>query len=164
MARTAEPIKTGLTFEEYLEFEKTSQVKHEFVHGQLFMMAGTSDRHNRIAGRIYAQVLAAESGSCRTFFADMKVRTPDEIGYYPDVPVTCDEEDDGAYVKRQPCLIAEVLSDSTESINRDEKLRNYRKFESLQAYILIKKNSVSKCLAALKMEPGVMKIKKAAKL
>jgi Uma2 family endonuclease len=54
MARPQPPVKTGLTFEDYLVFEETSEVKHEFVDGQLFMMAGTTERHNRIAGRFYA--------------------------------------------------------------------------------------------------------------
>ena len=137
MPRTAEPVKTGLTFEEYLAFERTSPVKHEFSHGQLFMMAGTSDRHNRIAGRFYARLLAAETGTCRTFFADMKVRTLNGRGYYPDILVTCAEDDDDAYVKRKPCLIVEVLSDSTEAIDRGDKLHDYRKFESLSAYVLV---------------------------
>ena len=48
MPRAAEPVKTGLTFEEYLEFEKKNSEKHEFVDGQLFMMAGGSIRHNRL--------------------------------------------------------------------------------------------------------------------
>lgn len=137
MPRADKPIRTGLTFEEYLEAEYQSPVKHEFVDGQMFMLAGASDKHNRLAGRLYAWLLNAERDACRTFFADMKVRTPGGVGYYPDILVTCDEEDDGVYVKRNPCLIIEILSPSTEAIDRGEKLRNYRTFESLQAYILV---------------------------
>ena len=137
MARTDPPVKTGVSFEDYLEFERTSEVKHEFVDGQLFMMAGTSDRHNRIAGRIYAALLAAEASPCRTYFADMKLKVSDDKGYYPDVLVVCDDADDEPYFKKNPCLIIEVLSDSTEAIDRGEKLHNYRKFASLQAYVLV---------------------------
>ena len=90
MSRAAEPIRSGLTFEEYLDLERHSPVKHEFIHGQVFVTAGASDRHNRLAGRLYARLLSAETGPCRTFFADMKVRTPDGVGYYPDVLVTCE--------------------------------------------------------------------------
>ena len=140
MARTDPPVKTGVTFEDYLEFEKTSEVKHEFLEGQLFMMAGTSDRHNRIAGRIYAALLAAETSPCRTYFADMKLKVSEDKGYYPDVLVVCDDADDAPYFKQKPCLIIEVLSDSTEAIDRGEKLHNYRKFESLQAYVLVNQN------------------------
>ena len=139
MPRATKPVRTGLTFEQYLELEHASPVKHEFMDSQMFMLAGTSDRHNRLAGRLYARLLNAEKGSCRTFFADMKmkVRTPAGVGYYPNILVTCDEEDNDAYVKQKPCLITEVLSPSTEAIDRGEKLHNYRTFKSLQAYVLV---------------------------
>ena len=67
----------------------------------------------------------------------MKVCTPAGVGYYPDILVICDEEDDDAYVKRNLCLIIEILSPSTEVIDRGEKLHNYRTFKSLQAYVLV---------------------------
>ena len=137
MARTVPPIKTGLTFEDYLSFEETATEKHEFVDGQLFMMAGGTRTHNRITGRFYSLLLAAEDGQCETYISDMKVRTPNDVGYYPDVLVVCDEEDNHPVIKRKPCLIVEVLSDSTEAIDRGEKLGNYRLFESLQAYVLV---------------------------
>jgi Uma2 family endonuclease len=137
MARTLPPVKTGLSFEDYLAFEEGSSEKHEFVHGEIFAMAGATERHNRLTGRFYALLLAAEDGKCRTYFSDMKLRTPNDVGYYPDVLVTCDEEDNHPLVKRKPCLIIEVLSESTEAIDRGEKLNNYRLFESLQAYILV---------------------------
>lgn len=136
MSRTA-PVRTDLTFEEYSEAEEKSRDKHRFVHGQTFALAGASDRHNRIAGRLYARLLEAGTGPCRTFVADMKVRIPDGVSYYPDVLVTCDEGDDDAYVKRYPCLVIEVLSDATEAVDRGEKLPNYQKFGSLQGYVLL---------------------------
>ena len=136
MSRAA-PVRTGLTFDEYLKVEEQSPVKHEFVHGQMFMLAGASDRHNRLAGRLYARLLDAETGFCQTFFADMKVRTPDGSSYYPDLLVTCDEDDNDTYVKRLPCLVVEVLSGSTEAVDRGEKLLNYQKLGSLQGYVLL---------------------------
>lgn len=138
MTRAA-PVRTGVTFDEYLELERESPDKHEYVHGEMFMLAGTSSRHNRLAGRLYARLLEAEAGTCQTFFADLKVQTPgsDGAAYYPDVLVTCDEDDDDACVKRKPCLIAEVLSPSTEAVDWGEKLLNYQKLETLQAYVLL---------------------------
>jgi Uma2 family endonuclease len=141
MPRSQPPEKVGISFEDYLEFEKTSPVKHELVDGQLFMMAGTSERHNRIAGRAYALLLAAEDGKCRTYFADIKLRTPSNDGYYPDVFVVC-EKDDDKDVKHKPCLIIEVLSDSTEAIDRGEKLGNYTPISTLQAYVLLSQHDV----------------------
>lgn len=130
MTRAA-PVRTGLTFDEYLRLEQGNPDKHEYVHGEMFLLAGTSSRHNRLAGRLYARLLEAEAGTCQTFFADLKVQTPgpDGAAYYPDVLVTCDDDD--PYVKRKPCLIAEVLSPSTEAVDRGEKLLNYQKLETL---------------------------------
>ena len=138
MTRPA-PVRTDVTFDEYLRLEETNAVKHEYIHGQMFMLAGTSSRHNRLAGRLYARLLEAEAGTRQTFFADIKVRTPDpnSAAYYPNVLVTCDEDDDDPYVKRKPCLIAEVLSPSTEVVDRGEKLLNYQKLGTLQAYVLL---------------------------
>jgi Uma2 family endonuclease len=48
MPRSSPPVKSGLTFEDYLSFEETATEKHEFVDGQLFMMAGSTERHNRL--------------------------------------------------------------------------------------------------------------------
>jgi Uma2 family endonuclease len=137
-----------MTFEEYLEFEEKALVKHEFVDGYAFVkdpdesqlqaMAGGTDYHNTIALNIAAKAKAATRGTpCRVFASDVKIRTPDDIGYYPDVFVTCSEENDGSRVKRFPCLLVEVLSDSTGDIDRGEKWQNYRKVNSLEAYILV---------------------------
>ncbi|MEM7736399.1 MAG: Uma2 family endonuclease [Deinococcota bacterium] len=131
------PVKTDVGFEDYLEFETHSEHKHEFVGGELFMMAGASERHNRISGKLYARLLAAEMAPCRSYFADMKLKINEQTSYYPDVMVVCDDSDDHAYYKTKPCLIIEVLSDSTEAIDRGEKFHAYRKIGSLQAYVLV---------------------------
>ena len=156
--RPLPPIKTGLTFEDYLSFEETATEKHEFIDTQLFMMAGATERHNRITRRFYALLLAAEDDQCKTYFSDMKVRTPNDVGYYPDVLVVCDE-DNHPIVKRKPCLIIEVLSDSTEAIDRGEKLNNYRLFESLQAYVLVNQNvnRLDRSIAVMQMVLGDMR-------
>ncbi|MEM6428835.1 MAG: Uma2 family endonuclease [Deinococcota bacterium] len=132
------PVKTDVGFADYLEFEEHSQHKHEFVNGELFMMAGASERHNRIALNIAAVFLASSrTTGCRVFISDMKVKLEDDTVYYPDVMVVCDDSDDHAYYKTKPCLIIEVLSDSTEAIDRGEKLHAYRRISSLQAYVLV---------------------------
>ncbi len=138
MARETAPVKEGVSFEEFLEFESASQVKHEFVDGRLFLMPGVTDRHNKIAGRIYAKALLATDGTpCDVYISDVLVRTPNNIGYYPDVFGTCDQDDTEPRVKRNPCFIIEVLSSSTEAIDRGEKLLNYGKILSLQTYVLV---------------------------
>ncbi len=129
------------SFDEYLELEANSQVRHEFVDGFMFAMAGGTDNHNRIAINIIVRVnAAAEAANCEAFINDMLVRTPGDIGYYPDVFVTCDEPNDGSRVKRKPCFVIEVLSEIPEAIDRGEKLHNYRKIPGLQTYVLIAQN------------------------
>jgi Uma2 family endonuclease len=138
MARSDSPIRTGLSFEDYLVFEKTSSVKHEFIDGQLFMMAGASERHNRLAFLLAMQLeTVTQEQPCQVSLLDLLVRTPNNLAYYPDVFVVCDPSDDETHVKRKPCLIIEILSDSTEVIDRGEKLGNYTQISTLQAYILL---------------------------
>jgi Uma2 family endonuclease len=138
MSRVAPRDAKRLSFDEYLALEEHSDTRHEFVDGFMFAMAGATDNHNQIALNISTQArLKARASSCRTYASDMKVRTPDGTGYYPDVFVTCDEPNDGSKVKYKPCFIIEVLSPSTESFDRGEKQLRYRQISSLQAYVLV---------------------------
>ena len=125
-----------MTAAEYLDFEREAQVKHEFVDGFVFAMAGAGNAHNLISGNVFAQVrLAARNSACRAYVSDMKLAVSDDTYYYPDVFVTCDDLD--ANIKQNACFVVEVLSDSTSDIDRGEKLRNYRKLPSLRAYVLV---------------------------
>jgi Uma2 family endonuclease len=129
-----------MTFEEYLEFEKRAEMKHEFVDGFIFAMAGANNTHNVISGNVFLNIgLAARAAKCRAYINDMKLRTPEPEGhgYYPDVFLTCNSDDLNTDVKTTACFIVEVLSKSTEDVDRGEKLQNYRKLSSLQAYILV---------------------------
>ncbi len=141
MPRVAEQTKI-VTVTEYLEFEETATDKHEFVDGQVFAMAGASDAHNRIALRLAAMLLEAETENCRTYSSDMKLQIG-EIFYYPDVMVTCSNVDLKQNKKTQPCAIIEVLSSSTADIDRGEKWQNYQKLESLKTYVLLDQTKVT---------------------
>jgi Uma2 family endonuclease len=134
MPRTDTAIKTSVGLEEWLEFEHNSPEKHEWVDGQLFQMAGGSDRHNRLAVRLAA--LLEINSECLIYANDMKLVVPAGVGYYPDVMVLCEGEDTPLY-KTKPCLLVEVLSDRTEATDRGEKLHNYFTLPSLQAYVLL---------------------------
>ena len=123
---------------EYLAQEAQSPVRHELVDGQIYAMAGASARHNRIAGALYAKLLAAAGKDCQVFISDVKLRADDfPTYYYPDVMLVCDPSDDDALVKTRPCLLAEVLSPGTEAIDRREKLTAYRRLSSLREYLLL---------------------------
>jgi Uma2 family endonuclease len=137
MPRNFENAKQ-MSFEEYLEFEKTADVRHEFVDGFVFAMASANNAHNVIAGSIFARVhFAARKAACRAYINDMKLKTPSEKGYYPDVFVVCDKNDLNTDVKTTACFIVEILSDSTQDLDRGEKWENYRKIKTLESYILV---------------------------
>jgi Uma2 family endonuclease len=127
-----------LTFEAYLELEESQVTRHEFVDGFMFAMAGATKFHNVIAGNIYAKarIAARAKANCAAYMENVKLRTPNGIGYYPDVVVTCND-DINDLVIHKPCLIVEVLSNSTEDIDRGEKWLNYQKASSLKMYVLV---------------------------
>ena len=127
-----------LSVEEYLELEECSVVKHEYVGGMTFALAGASDRHNRIALNIASRLLAAGRGSpCRVYVSDMRLQV-DEVFYYPDVMVTCEPPaSDNPSSRDNPCLLVEVLSPSTEATDRREKLMVYRQIPSVEAYLVV---------------------------
>jgi Uma2 family endonuclease len=128
-----------LSVEDYLLGEQQSSVRHEYVAGQVFAMAGAGEAHNRISLNLAFHLRAATRGTpCAVFISDMKVRVAaHDAFYYPDVLVGCDASDDEPLYKRAPCLIAEVISPSTEVIDRREKLLAYRALESLRYYLLV---------------------------
>ncbi len=109
-------------------------------------MAGASEEHNLIVGNIYALLRPHLRGTtCRPFVSDMKVKVETQkvdIFYYPDILVTCDPQDNDRYVKTHPNLIVEVLSDSTETTDRREKLVNYQTLESLREYVLVSQDEI----------------------
>lgn len=138
--RMAESVRARrpMSVEEYLEFERNSPIKHEFVGGHIYAMVGVSRRHSRISLNIASRLLAAaRSGPCRVHQSDMKVLTPDDLFYYPDVVVACGPEPEEPDLEDKPCLIVEVLSPTTAQTDRREKLAAYKKFPSLQAYLII---------------------------
>ncbi len=86
--------QTRFSLEDYLKGEKTSTIRHEYVDGQIYAMTGGSANHNQLtlslAAKLYAHLV---DGACRVFASAMKVLTPQEISYYPDVMVCCDPTD-----------------------------------------------------------------------
>lgn len=133
-----------ITPEEYLEGELTSPVRHEYVSGQVFAMAGASDDHNRIAGNVFAELHAHLRGKrCEAFMNDMKVRAPEyDAYYYPDVIVACDPSDNHRYFRERPSHIFEVISPETEMIDRREKMVAYSKIPGIKTYVLLEQDSI----------------------
>jgi Uma2 family endonuclease len=135
----ADPLRRDrpITVEEYLTFEATSPVRHEYVDGEIYAMSGASRRHSKIAGNIFVRCwTSAPGGQCRVHQAEVKLRAG-RVFYYPDVMVACGSEPQDSHVEDAPCLVVEVLSPSTESTDRREKLMVYRRISSLGAYLIV---------------------------
>lgn len=129
-----------LTIEDYLQLEAESPVKHEYVDGQVYAMAGASDSHATSALNLASLLRAHVRGTgCRAYMSDMKAQIEARNRFfYPDVIVTCDPRDqETPMFKRFPKLIVEVLSKSTEAYDRGDKFLAYQALESLQEYVLI---------------------------
>jgi Uma2 family endonuclease len=127
-----------LSEEDYLADELRSAQRREFAYGTVFAMAGGSANHNRVAGNLYAQLLQSRDQHCRPFIADVKLRLDSGgLFYYPDVMLVCDPADTEAYFKTNPCMVAEVLSPSTELTDRREKWAAYQKLPALREYLLL---------------------------
>jgi len=136
-----EPRQHGagaLSVEEYFAFETATGIKHEYVLGQVYALAGATENHNRIALNIAADLLpAARTVGCRVVGSDQKLQGGDLLFYYPDLQVLCDPADDDPLVKRRPCVVVEVSSERTEAIDRREKLLVYRGIASLGLYLIV---------------------------
>ncbi len=128
-----------MRIEDYLQGELESEVRHEFYDGQVYAMAGAGEKHNLISGNLYSALRQKARGTdCRTFIADMKLYIESlNRFYYPDILLTCDAADNHEYYKKNPCLIVEVLSPTTESIDRREKLHAYQAIPSVKEYLLV---------------------------
>jgi Uma2 family endonuclease len=131
------------TPEEYLQFEQISPVKHEYRQGLVIAMAGASKAHVAINGNLSGLLFNHLRGNagCAFYGADMKVRLSKVKGYYyPDLVVTCDEADQRSIdgIIDHPKLIVEILSDSTEAFDREDKFSDCKTIPSLEERFLLK--------------------------
>ena len=132
--------------EAYLEWEKTSDTKHEYLNGEVFALAGAKDRHVTLCLNLAAQLHGhLRGGTCRLYMSDMKVSVERaNTFFYPDLVVTYDDRDrETEYYKRFPTLIVEVLSERTAAYDRGNKFASYRKLDSLREYVLIDPDSMN---------------------
>jgi Uma2 family endonuclease len=132
--------KTKFTAADFLTWDETQAIRHEFFHGEVFAMAGGSDNHATVIGNAYIALRAHLKGTpCRVFAQDVKLQIEKANSYfYPDVFVTCSEKDaKERLIKTEPKLVVEVLSPSTTAFDRGYKFEAYRSLPSLQEYVLI---------------------------
>ncbi|MEY6431795.1 Uma2 family endonuclease [Thioalkalicoccus limnaeus] len=129
-----------MTREEYLAFEETSEIKHEFFNGEIFAMTGGTFEHSAIAVQIASLLNARPSTKgCRPMNSDMRVRTPSGLDTYPDISVYCGEPHltDNRLTLLNPVLIIEVISPNTSSYDRGDKFKLYRSIPTLKDYLLV---------------------------
>ncbi len=128
-----------VSVEDYLEGERLSEIRHEYVGGQVYAMAGASDDHHQIVTNICGELRQRLRGKrCEPFMADMKLKIPDgQAFYYPDVLVACDPSDNATYFRERPTVVFEVLSPETERTDQREKCFAYALIPSLRVYVIV---------------------------
>lgn len=136
-------LKTKVSVEDYLAGEETSLVRYEYVYGEVYAMAGTSDNHNIIALNIASALNNhLRDSPCQPFMGDIKVRVSPNVYYYPDVLVSCEQNPESPYFRNEPILIVEVVSPSTQEIDRREKLLFYQQMPSVQEYVVVEQRKM----------------------
>lgn len=136
-------IKQIYSLEEYIELEKSTNEKFEFLDGNVWSMSGASFNHNRIVRNLNTEVdLQLREKGCEAFPSDMRIKVPAYSPYrYPDLTALCGkveiEKLHGLDLLVNPQLIVEVLSESTEAFDRGDKFSFYKSIESFTEYILV---------------------------
>jgi Uma2 family endonuclease len=130
------------TAEQYLDLERHSEIRHEFLDGTVYAMSGGSPAHSAICFNLAVSIgLQLRGTNCKGFSPDMKVRAGDKRLYaYADLAVACGENffhDEHGDVLLNPIVIFEVLSRSTEAYDRGEKFERYKTIETLTDYVLV---------------------------
>lgn len=131
---------TSLTPEEYLAWEETQEIRHEYINGEVYAMAGGTIPHNDLALNVYTALRGhIKARGCRINVNDVKVKLKRSRAYfYPDVVVSCHEQDRRSRdFMTAPLLIIEVLSPTTAAYDRGDKFKHYRSLPSLMEYVLV---------------------------
>lgn len=129
-----------LSEEQYLEHELHAEVKHEYIDGQIYAMAGAHANHNRLAATLVRKIgNHLEGKPCQPYASDMKVKIGTKF-FYPDVMVDCSDYTD--YFTESPKLIIEILSKSTRRTDKTIKLMAYTQIPHLEEYVLIDQDMV----------------------
>jgi Uma2 family endonuclease len=139
--------RTRFTEAEYLEYENQSLEKHEFFQGEIFAMAGGSNRHGIIFSHLFGELAMRLKGKpCRPYGSDMRIHIPENSLYtYPDIFIRCGDiphssKDKNSFIN--PEVIIEILSPSTRSYDRGDKFKLYRDIPSLKEYILVDSDAI----------------------
>ena len=131
-----------LPIHDYLEGELISQIKHEYINGDVYAMAGASSNHNRLVANIMREFgVHLRNTPCEPFGSDMKVQVENNF-FYPDVLVVCQHEANDYGVTDAPLIIIEVLSKTTRKLDHTLKRQAYQGLPSLLEYVVIEQDIV----------------------
>jgi Uma2 family endonuclease len=138
VARASHP---AWTVADYLVMERTSSVRHEYIDGAVYALAGGTRAHSRLTVNLTTLLsVALSDGPCQVYSSDMRVQVTPTRYVYPDVSVSCAAADQGvgsAVFLTAPCLVVEVVSTSTEEYDRGGKFDFYRQVPSIRDYLLV---------------------------
>jgi Uma2 family endonuclease len=127
-----------LTFEQFMDWERGQELKHEFVDGQAVAMAGGTEAHNIIQANLIAAAAPRLRGSgCRPLTSDLLIRTGTERGRYPDMTIDCGPRRGENLLAPEPRVVFEVLSEDTQRRDRTIKLADYNATPSIAHYVLV---------------------------
>lgn len=142
-----------VAFSDYLEAERSSDVKHEWFNGSVYAMSRGTPEHARLSARIVRLVGNALPGDCEVYSSDMMLYVADaKLSTYADGSVVCGPLETITVKKNgkslgegvtNPVVIIEVLSDATERYDREEKFGYFRTLPSLQDYVLVSQDEVT---------------------
>ncbi len=136
---------TLVSVEEYLAGEIVSTIRHDYLGGIVYAMAGGSEPHNRIATSLVTALASRLRGRrCEAFGSDMKFRINNLVGdtyfYYPDAMVACDQSDTGHGWRERPTVVFEIISEETRNVDEREKRIAYKHVAALQSYVRIEQS------------------------
>lgn len=138
----SEPARRRSPFSDYVRLEAFSNVRHEFLDGAIYAMAGGTPLHAHLAARVIHRLMGHLQGTpCAVFSSDLRVRVPPKgLATYPDVTVVCGPfrtDPDDATTVVNPRVLIEVLSDGTEDYDRTEKVDHYKRIETAREIVLV---------------------------
>lgn len=137
--------ETRLSTSEYISLEQETGEKYEYYNGYVYAMAGGSYEHNTVSGNIFSEInIKLKGKSCQIMNSDTKLYVESSNTYfYPDAMIICGEKEEVKNLKaafKNPVVIIEVLSESTEAFDRGDKFDLYRALSSLRHYVLVKQS------------------------
>jgi Uma2 family endonuclease len=129
------------TPEEYFAIDEASDARNEYFSGEIVMMAGNTPEHVRIVDNLVRYLgNAFDSRPCQTWSNMLRVKASETTYVYPDISITCGSPNflsTSPKTLTNPIVVIEVLSSSTQNVDRGEKFVNYLKLEALQHYVLV---------------------------